>query len=607
MSSEGDMKASDVTVVLSGKDIQALGIARAALPDKDEVTQAMLVDDAHVALAKGTRLSEFEITGVIGQGGFGIVYEARDASLEREVAIKEYLPSSLAMRNANGHVVPRSTQHQESFDLGLKSFVNEARLLAQFDHPSLLKVYRFWDERGTTYMVMPLYKGLTFKQVLAKKEVVVDEPWLTHLLDGVTQALALIHSADCYHRDIAPDNIMLVGQDHHPVVLDFGAARRVISGMTQALTVILKPGYAPVEQYADSPDFKQGPWTDIYALGAVMYGAIANKPPPPSVTRLLTDSYKRLVDDTELRSRYSERFLAAIDAALAVRPEDRPQSMGAFRSLLGLSDVAQVSNHGNAQTVLRSHKSTPMLKSDIKSGQSNEPNEPSRLARRTVPLAIAFVCAGILVFVGYGFLAKPSKTTALASSVSLPSAQVLPAVKPSVENLALTPALVFEGIQNAASADFKVAATVKSATVKIANKEKLEFSIQSANAGYLFVYLLSSGGEMLQLFPNQLDKRNRIKAGETIKLPRASWPMEAGGPVGTNRFVAVVSSTERDFSNAGLINDGVFGRYSMDLVSALERAKTAGSQPIVLGKSNCATGGACDTNFGAASFSISEE
>jgi serine/threonine protein kinase len=606
MSTEGEMKASDVTVVLSAKDIQALGIARTVPPDKDEVTQAMLVEDAHIALTKGTRLSEFEITGVIGQGGFGIVYEARDASLEREVAIKEYLPSSLATRNTKGHVVPRSAQHQESFDLGLKSFVNEARLLAQFDHPSLLKVYRFWDERGTTYMVMPLYKGLTFKQALAKIEIVVDEAWLTHVLDGVTQALALIHSADCYHRDIAPDNIMLVGQDHHPVVLDFGAARRVISGMTQALTVILKPGYAPVEQYADSPDFKQGPWTDIYALGAVMYGAIANKPPPPSVTRLLTDSYKRLVDDTELRSRYSERFLAAIDAALAVRPEDRPQSMGVFRSLLGLKDVTHASNQGTTHTVLRSHESSATSLRDSKLG-SSKPSD--RFGPRTLPIAIAVVCVGILAFVGYGLLVKPSKVPVQATSAAAPSAQVLPTTneKAVVENQTLRPAVVFDGIQKAASADVKVTASVKSATVKIANKEKLEFSIQSASAGYLFVYLLSSGGEMLQLFPNQLDKRNRIKSGETIKLPRASWPMEAGGPVGTNRFVAVVSNAERDFSNAGLISDGVFGRYSMDLVSALEKSKAVGTQPVVLGKSNCAAGSACDTNFGAASFSISEE
>jgi serine/threonine protein kinase len=589
MSAEGEMKSSDVTVVLSAKEIQALGIARTTSVDKDEVTQAMLVDDAHVLLSKGTRLAEFEITGVIGQGGFGIVYEARDGSLEREVAIKEYLPASLAMRDANGDVVARSAQHQESFDVGLKSFVNEARLLAQFDHPSLLKVYRFWDERGTTYMVMPLYKGLTLKQVLAKKEVVVDEQWLTRMLDGVTQALELIHSADCYHRDIAPDNIMLVGQDHHPVVLDFGAARRVISGMTQALTVILKPGYAPVEQYADSPDFKQGPWTDIYALGAVIYGAVAKKPPPPSVTRLLSDSYKRLVDDTELRSRYSEGFLAAIDAALAVRPEDRPQSMAEFRGLLGIA-------------------AKPSAKA-LSGFQSEVPkkNVAAPTKQRYVPVAAIGVGAVLLGLAGYGLVKKPSAPVA-AQATSMPvQATSSPAAAGVPVTSSLTPSTLIEGIQKAASADIKVTAVAKSATVKIANKEKLEFSIQSASAGYAFVYLLSSGGELLQLFPNQLDKRNRIKAGETLKLPRASWPMEAGGPVGVNRFVALVSTNERDFSSSGLINDGVFGRYSVDSLLAFEKAKQEGAQPLMVGKPSCAGTNPCDANFGVAIFTISEE
>jgi serine/threonine protein kinase len=589
MSAEGEMKSSDVTVVLSAKEIQALGIARTTSVDKDEVTQAMLVDDAHVLLSKGTRLAEFEITGVIGQGGFGIVYEARDRALEREVAIKEYLPSSLAMRDAKGDVVARSAQHQESFDVGLKSFVNEARLLAQFDHPSLLKVYRFWDERGTTYMVMPLYKGLTLKQVLAKKEVVVDEQWLTRMLDGVTQALELIHSADCYHRDIAPDNIMLVGQDHHPVVLDFGAARRVISGMTQALTVILKPGYAPVEQYADSPDFKQGPWTDIYALGAVIYGAVAKKPPPPSVTRLLSDSYKRLVDDTELRSRYSEGFLAAIDAALAVRPEDRPQSMAEFRGLLGLSAKS------SAKAPIGYQSEVP--KKDV--------DTPTK--RRYVPLAAIGVGAALLGLAGYGLVKKPSVPVA-AKTTSMPVQTTASPVAAAVPATAsLTPSTLLEGIQKAASADIKVTAVAKSATVKIANKEKLEFSIQSATAGYAFVYLLSSGGELLQLFPNQLDKRNRIKAGETLKLPRASWPMEAGGPVGVNRFVALVSNNERDFSSSGLINDGVFGRYSVESLLALEKSKQDGAQPLMVGKPSCAGTNSCDANYGVAIFTISEE
>jgi serine/threonine protein kinase len=617
-------KPTDATVVLSAKEIQALGISRRSVEKAVEKTQAVVPsiveanDESHLLLAQGTKLAEFEITGVIGQGGFGIVYQARDSSLERDVAIKEYLPSSLAMRTREGNVTARSPQNEESFSIGLKSFVNEARLLAQFDHPSLLKVYRFWDERGTTYMVMPLYRGQTLKQVLAKKEVLVDEAWLLRTLDGVTQALALIHSADCYHRDIAPDNIMLVGDDFHPVVLDFGAARRVISGMTQALTVILKPGYAPVEQYADSPDFKQGPWTDIYALGAVMHVAIAAKPPPPSVTRLLSDSYKRLIDDTDLRAKFSEGFLSAIDAALSVRPEDRPQSIAQFRSLLGLSGPNQGVFSNADGTIQISAKPAVKLVGSVEARASKRRGVASLIPSITGAISIA-----LLAVVGYAWWAKSTKNTASdiaqttvqsapasSSAASAPVVAAAPVISaaPSVVPATVTsPAALFESIQSAAAAEWKVNATVRSATVKIANKEKLEFSIQSAAEGFVYVYLLSSGGELLQLFPNQLDKRNRIKANETLKLPRASWPMEAGGPPGTNRFVSVVSAAERDFSASGLVNDGVFGRFSFDAITALERAKSPGSQPVISGKPKCASDAVCDTRFGAASFSISEE
>jgi serine/threonine protein kinase len=627
MTQEGSLpdsgKAADVTVVLSSKEIQAmgqkmglgLGNARSSV-EKDEVTKAMLNEDMHSVLASGTKLAEFEITGVIGQGGFGIVYQARDSSLEREVAIKEYLPSSLAMRTTDGNVTARSAQLEESFGIGLKSFVNEARLLAQFDHPSLLKVYRFWDERGTTYMVMPLYKGQTLKQVLAKKEVLVDEAWLLRVLDGVTQALALIHAADCYHRDIAPDNIMLVGDDYHPVVLDFGAARRVISGMTQALTVILKPGYAPVEQYADSPDFKQGPWTDIYALGAVMYVAIAKKPPPPSVTRLLSDNYKRLVDDTELRSRFSEQFLGAIDAALAVRPEDRPQSMAQFRALLGLAGVSQQSSASADVTLHVENRSAtlPTSKGAMISSPASSPVK-AESSKRFLPLMIGGLSAGLLTVVVYAWWSNANKTPVLPPVASTTPAQNIGAAPPAVNPISpgsaaspvMSAATLFESIQNAAALEWQVTATVRSAAVKIAKKEKLEFTVQSATDGYLYVYLLSSGGELLQLFPNELDKRNRIKANETLKLPRASWPMEAGGPPGTNRFVAVVSAAERDFSSNGLINDGMFGRFTVDALVALEGRKVVGSQPVMVGKPKCALDAICNTNFGAASFTISEE
>ena len=177
-------------------------------------------------LPVGSRLAEFEITRVIGQGGFGVVYEAWDHALERVVAIKEYLPTSLSTRQQDGTVVPLSERHRETFDLGMRSFINEARLLAQFDHPSLLKVYRFWQDRGTTYMVMPFYRGDTLREALVAIPAGVDEAWLIRIMDGVTQALGVMHNANCYHRDIAPDNIILLEGSGRPVVLDFGAARR---------------------------------------------------------------------------------------------------------------------------------------------------------------------------------------------------------------------------------------------------------------------------------------------------------------------------------------------------------------------------------------------
>ncbi|WP_399697581.1 serine/threonine protein kinase, partial [Xenophilus sp.] len=293
-------------------------------------------------LPAGSRLAEFEITHLIGQGGFGAVYEAWDHTLERTVAIKEYLPTSLSTRQNDGTVSPLSDKHRETFDLGMRSFINEARLLAQFDHPSLLKVYRFWQERGTTYMVMPLYRGQTLRQALASMPAGVDEGWLMRVMDGVTQALAVMHNANCYHRDIAPDNIMLLEGSGRPVVLDFGAARRVISDKTQAITVILKPGYAPVEQYAEMPDMKQGPWTDVYALAAVMHVAVSGRAPPPSVARVISDSYVPLAGNELLRQRYSLKLLEAVDQGLAVRPEHRFQSMGELRAALGLEETTTI-------------------------------------------------------------------------------------------------------------------------------------------------------------------------------------------------------------------------------------------------------------------------
>lgn len=288
------------------------------------------------ALPVGMRVGEFEITRVVGEGGFSVVYLAFDHTLHRSIALKEYIPSALASRRGDKSVAVRSAQHQPTFEAGLRSFINEARLLAQFDHPALVKVYRFWEANGTAYMAMPYYDGRTLKQILRDDPGQASEAWLKELLTPLLDALELLHAHRCYHRDIAPDNIQILASGA-PVLLDFGAARRTIGDMTQAFTVILKPGYAPIEQYADEMDLKQGPWTDVYALSAVLYGGIVGKPPPTAVARMIKDPLVPL--SKRGLSGYSESFLAAIDSGLGVRPEARPQSIGQWRDLLGVGAV----------------------------------------------------------------------------------------------------------------------------------------------------------------------------------------------------------------------------------------------------------------------------
>lgn len=287
--------------------------------------------DDIVALAAGTRVAEFEIRGLLGSGGFGIVYLAWDHALEREVALKEYMPSTLAHRGTGLAVTVRSQTMAETFALGLRSFVNEARMLARFDHPSLVKVYRFWEDNGTAYMVMPHYQGRTLRQVRAGMVVPPGEAACRRVLDALLSALEVLHKEGVYHRDIAPDNILL-GDDGLPVLLDFGAARRVIGEGNKALTSIMKPHYAPLEQYADQSAMRQGPWTDLYALGGTIYFLITGREPVPAASRALHDDMPRL---TELRPAHcAQEFLAAIDWMLALKPPERPQSVHMLRDVL---------------------------------------------------------------------------------------------------------------------------------------------------------------------------------------------------------------------------------------------------------------------------------
>ena len=200
------------------------------------------------ALPPGTRLAEFEVVSLLGVGGFGMVYKAFDHSLHRTVAIKEYMPATLAARSDGCSLWVRSSIDEPAFQSGLKSFVAEARTLAQFDHPSLVKVFRFWEANHTAYMVMPLYSGMTFKQARAQMRTPPPQAWLEQVLWSVLAALRTLHDSHTLHRDISPDNIFLqnVGP---PILLDLGAARHAINDRDHQHTAVLKVNYAPIEQY----------------------------------------------------------------------------------------------------------------------------------------------------------------------------------------------------------------------------------------------------------------------------------------------------------------------------------------------------------------------
>ena len=289
-------------------------------------------DDAHNALPAGTRFGELEILGTLGVGGFGIVYLARDHSLERDVAIKEYMPSQFASRDGRSQVSVRSVSMKETFELGRRSFVNEAKLLARFDHPSLLKVYRFWEANGTAYMAMPRLAGQNLREARKARPTPPPADWVRRIFDAVLSGLDALHAQQVWHRDVAPDNIFLPADGSPPILLDFGAARQAISDRTQVFTAILKPSFAPIEQYAEATGLRQGPWTDFYALAAAMHELLTGRPPPPATARAMSDEREPLA--SLALPGYTAAFLAGLDWALRVPPHQRPQTAAAWREVL---------------------------------------------------------------------------------------------------------------------------------------------------------------------------------------------------------------------------------------------------------------------------------
>ncbi len=275
------------------------------------------------ALPSGFSLQEYKIESVLGRpGGFGVTYLATDTHLCQSVAIKEYLPIDFAVREGRSTVYVRSASYDESFKWGLNCFIEEARVLAKFNHPNIVRVLRFFEENGTAYMVMEYQHGQSLTDYLKKMRVLTENELLKILLP-LLEGLKEIHNAGFLHRDIKPNNIY-IRDDNNPVLLDFGSARYAVGQKSRSVTSIVTPGYAPLEQY-DNEISDQGPWTDLYALGAVMYCAISGEPPPAATRRVMKDPMLPAVKIGE--GKYKKNLLEAVDWALQLSEEDRPQTV----------------------------------------------------------------------------------------------------------------------------------------------------------------------------------------------------------------------------------------------------------------------------------------
>ncbi len=584
------------------------------------------------ALPLGTHIGEFELINLVGIGGFGIVYLAHDLSLGRYVALKEYMPSSLAERVEGLTVAVKSARLAETFAIGLRSFVNEARMLAQFDHRSLVKVYRFWEANGTAYMVMPFYEGITLRQALQKMPEPPSEQWLRGLIDPLLDALEVIHQENCFHRDIAPDNILLLA-DGRPLLLDFGAARRVIGDRTQALTVILKPGYAPLEQYAEDPHVKQGAWTDLYALAAVVYNAITRRPPMASVARSINDTMVPLTQAAA--GRYSKTFLQAMDRALAVRPEDRPQSVAEFRALLAGSDVPdtlqvtvpqvtaqQAAAATVSQAPVEKKRSKAMLLVGVGGTLAAVAAGGAYYALRSPPTPVS----PPVTVAPSPAATPPAATPAAGATASLPAAEIQTADRKSLNEQQLVdlllgkngatnsstkavkpfdPADILQEIYRHRDPEHVVAVVPEKARVKI-GQDKLRFRVSSHKPGYVYILMLGTNGRFNLLFPNAIDADNGIAGEGDLSLPRPGWAMTPEGPPGSNRFLVIVADNRRDFSETGLRKVNPFAEFPLDIADRIaHEANFATTNPFA-GKVICPASRACSSSYGAALFVIDE-
>jgi serine/threonine protein kinase len=396
-----------------------------------------MMDDQHIlALPNGYRLGKYAFKGVLGSGGFGITYLAEDTSLDRKVAIKEMLPNDFATRLDGTTVVAKTRSDKTNLDWARARFLDEGKALAACDHPNVIDVYEMIEANGTAYMVTQFQEGCNLESWFQNLQRRPTEKELRNILMPLLSGLEKVHRAGFLHRDIKPENIYIT-MDGRPVLLDFGSARQAIRGRSMVMTSIVTPGYAPFEQYHE--DGHQGAWTDLYALGAVMYRGITGKKPPESIRRVADDNCENLA--TTYVGQYSSRFLSSIDHALQLKETERPQSVASWRDQLGSDSIPEslpmvTPPNGKKSSTPVSLDSNLTAESGrtgkVETGKSTTINItlPGFALPRRVLIATAAVAA-IAVVIGVGFLVFSRHDDQVLTDNTRPQKQATPTTTPA--------------------------------------------------------------------------------------------------------------------------------------------------------------------------------
>ena len=496
-----------------------------------------------VALPAGQAIGRYEVVSVLGHGGFGITYRARDSQLGREVAIKEYLPPALAVRQDGSTVLPRSPREVEDFTWGRARFVDEGRTLGGLQKaPAIVRVYDFLEANGTAYIVMELVHGETLEHRLKRKGPLTPaeiDRLLWPLLDG----LARMHAAGFLHRDIKPANILL-DDDGDPTLIDFGASRAAMADRTSAMTAVFTPGYAAAEQMTSA---RQGPWTDIYALSATLYHAITGKPPPNVFDRMMDDAYEPL---GRLRPRgFAHGLLIGIDAGLAVRAGDRPQTIAGWRTLLG-----QAAAPDDEATVVSRAARTRTAEA-----------LPARQARSGGRLRLAIASIAVIAAAIGGYLAwAPQAPTDRADAAAAESAaqkrreaaerQAVEDARLKAEADAAADTKRRQEEQQKADAEKAEAARAEAARVEAAAAEKARQDDEARRRA------------------EETEARRKAEEEERKAAAAGEAALQLGVP---DRQKIQIALTAAGFDTRG--SDGSFGPRSRDMISNWQKAR---NQPV---------------------------